>query len=77
MVMTTKTNNKHGASKGIVNNPRGANQYAPGKGLGEKNSALYLRISESDKQKLKEAAQKNKMSLSNWLLTVALEAARG
>lgn len=72
--MTTK---KRGASKGIVNNPKGANQYAPGKGLGEKNSALYLRISESDKQKLKEAAQKNKMTLSNWLLSVALEAAKG
>lgn len=68
---------KRGAPKGIVNNPKGANQYASGKGLGEKNSALYLRISESDKQKLREAAQKNKMTLSNWLLSVALEAAKG
>jgi predicted DNA binding CopG/RHH family protein len=70
--MTTK---KRGIKKGTVNNPKGANQYAAGKGHGEKNSALYLRISELDKLRLKEAAQKKGMPLSSWLLEVALEAA--
>ncbi len=66
---------KGGVPKGTVNNPLGANQYAAGKGYGEKNSALYLRVSESDKRRLKEAAQKKGMSLSSWLLELALEAA--
>ncbi len=69
------TTTKRGVKKGTVNNPLGANQYAAGKGYGEKNSALYLRVSESDKRRLKEAAQKKGMSLSSWLLEVALEAA--
>lgn len=70
--MTTK---KRGVKKGTVNNPSGANQYAVGKGQGEKNSALYLRVSESDKRLLKEAAEKKGMSLSGWMLQVVLEAA--
>jgi uncharacterized protein (DUF1778 family) len=48
---------------------------APGKGLGEKNSRIYLRLSESDKRKLKAAAQKKGMTLTSWLLEIALEAA--
>jgi predicted DNA binding CopG/RHH family protein len=69
------TTSKGGVTKGTVNNPRGANQYAKGKGQGEKDSRLYLRISEEDKQLLKEAAQKEGMTLSNWLLSVVIEAA--
>jgi hypothetical protein len=66
---------RRGATKGTVNNPLGANQYATGKGQGEKDSRLYLRISEENKQLLKEAAQREGMTLSNWLLSVAIEAA--
>ncbi len=62
-------------SKRTTNNPKGANQYADGKGQGEKDSRLYLRISEQDKELLKEAAQKQGMTLSNWLLSVAIEEA--
>jgi integrase/recombinase XerD len=53
----------------------GTNQYAVGKGQGEKDSQLTVRISSEDKQLLKEAAQKQGMTLSNWLLSVAIEAA--
>jgi predicted DNA binding CopG/RHH family protein len=70
------TTQKGGVPKGTVNNLEGANQYAPGKGLGEKNSRLYLRLSESDKRKLKAAAQKKGMTLTSWLLEIALKAAQ-
>ncbi len=66
---------KRGVKKGTVNNPLGTNQYVSSKGQGEKNSGLYLRISEADKQLLKEAAHRRGMTLSGWLLSVALEAA--
>ncbi len=69
------TTSKGGAPKGTVNNPLGVNQYAAGKGQGEKNSSLCLRVSESDKHLLKEVAQKKGMSLSSWILEVVLEAA--
>ena len=69
------SSSKRGIKKGTVNNPQGANQYASGKGQGQKNSGLYLRISETDKEKLKEAAEKQGMTLSNWLLSMAIEAA--
>ena len=67
---------KRGVPKGTVNNPRGANQYASGKGQGKKNSGLYLRVSEEEKQFLKKAAQKQGMTLAGWLLSVAKEAAQ-
>ena len=67
---------KPGVPKGTVNNPLGKNQFAAGKGQGEKNSGLYLRISKADKQLLKEAAEKQGMTLSNWLLSLAIEAAQ-
>ena len=70
------TTQKGGVPKGTVNNLEGANQYAPRKGLGEKNSRLYLRLSESDKRKLKAAAKKKGMTLTSWLLEIALEAAQ-
>ena len=66
--MTTK-------KKGKAHNPRGINQYAAGKGLGQKDSALYLKISSKDKAKLKQAAKKQGKNLTSWLLSVALEAA--
>jgi hypothetical protein len=66
---------RRGVPKGTVNNPLGTNQYAPSKGQGEKDSRLYLRISQENKQLLKEAAQREGMTLSNWLLSVAIEAA--
>ena len=66
---------KPGVSKGTINNPKGANQYARGKGQGKKNSRLELRLSEDDKHLLKEAAQKEGMTLAGWLLSVAKEAA--
>ena len=69
------TTSKGGVPKGTVNNPKGANQYAAGKGQGEKDSALYMRISAGDKRILQEAARKKGVSLSSWLLEVALEAA--
>jgi predicted DNA binding CopG/RHH family protein len=66
---------KGGVPKGTVNNPRGANQYAPGKGQGQKDARVMVVLSSQDKLRLKEAAQKKGMSLSSWLLEVALEAA--
>lgn len=66
---------RRGVPKGTVNNPLGTNQYALRKGEGQKDSRLYLRLSEADKQLLKEAAQKQGMTLSSWLLSVAREAA--
>lgn len=68
-------NSKRGVSKGTVNNPLGINQYAPGKGKGEKDSRVELRLSASNKRLLKEIAQKKGMSLSGWILEVVLEAA--
>ena len=66
---------RRGVPKGTVNNPLGTNQYAARAGQGEKDSRLYLRISDAEKQKLKEAALKQGMTLSSWLLSVAMEAA--
>jgi hypothetical protein len=66
---------KGGVPKGTVNNPKGANQYASGKGEGQKDARVMVVLSPQDKLRLKEAAQKQGMSLSSWLLSVALEAA--
>ena len=66
---------KRGVPKGIVNNPKGSNQYALGKGQGDKDARLQLVLSAADKRILKEAAQKQGMSLSSWLVAVAKEAA--
>ena len=67
-------NVKRGVKKGTVNNPKGANQYATGKGQGEKNSRIMLVLSAEDKQTLREAAQKEGMSLSSWIVEAALKA---
>jgi predicted HicB family RNase H-like nuclease len=66
---------KPGVPKGTVNNPKGSNQYAAGKGEGQKEARVMVVLSPQDKLRLKEAAQKQGMSLSSWLLSVALEAA--
>ena len=58
-----------------TNNPQGVNQYAGGKGLGRKDSSLYMRISSSNKRKLQEAARKQNMSLTDWLISLGLQAA--
>ncbi len=68
------TNARCGVPKGKNNNPKGANQYAPGKGLGEKDSRVEVRLSAEQKRILKEAAQKEGMSLSSWMLEAALKA---
>ena len=65
---------KGGVPKGTVNNPRGANQYAPGKGQGQKDARLEIVLPAADKLRLKEAAQKKGISLSSWLVELALEA---
>jgi hypothetical protein len=65
---------KRGVSKGTVNNPKGANQYVSGKGQGEKDARLQLVLSAAEKRLLKEAAQKKGISLSSWLVELALEA---
>jgi hypothetical protein len=69
------TKSKGGVPKGTINNPKGANQYAKGKGQGQKNARLEIVLPAADKLRLKEAAQKKGMSLSSWMLQVALEAA--
>ncbi len=63
------------SKKGKAHNPKGINQYAAGKGLGTKDSALCLKISSQDKAKLKQAAKKQGKNLTSWLLSLALEAA--
>ncbi|WP_144865034.1 hypothetical protein [Hyella patelloides] len=70
--MVTKKQDK---PKRKPNNPTGKNQYAAGKGLGEKNDSFLLRLSSKDKQKFKKAANKKEMNLTNWLISVASEAA--
>ena len=65
---------KRGVPKGTVNNPKGANQYVSGKGQGEKDARLQLVLSAADKRILKEVAQKKGISLSSWLVELALEA---
>ena len=67
---------RRGVPKGTVNNPKGANQYASGKGQGYKDTRVQLLLSVQDKSLLKEAANKKGMSLSSWLLEVAKEAAQ-
>lgn len=67
--------NQPGVSKGTINNPKGKNQYALGKGQGEKKARLQIVLTATDKHILKEAAQKQGMSLSSWLVEVAKEAA--
>ena len=70
--MATKKQEK---AKRKPNNPRGVNQYAAGKGLGQKDAAFYMKLSSKDKEKFKEAAKKRGMNLTSWLIAVALEAA--
>ena len=67
---------KPGAPKGAVNNPKGKNQYASGKGQGEIDSRIQVRLSAEHKRILKEAAQKEGMSLSRWIVEVGLKAAK-
>ncbi len=69
------TKGKPGVPKGTVNNPKGSNQYASGKGQGQKDARVMVVLSPQDKLLLKEAAQKKGMSLSSWVLEAALEAA--
>ena len=69
-------NGKRGVSSGTINNPKGANQYASGKGQGYKDTRVQILLSAQDKSLLKEAANKKGMSLSSWLLEVAREAAQ-
>ena len=69
------TNGRRGVPKGTVNNPKGANQYVSCKGLGEKDSRVEVRLSAEQKRIIKEAAQKEGMSLSSWMLEAALKAA--
>ncbi len=69
-------NGRRGVPKGTVNNPKGANQYAAGKGKGQKDSRVEIVLSASDKRILKEAARKKGMSLSSWIVQLALEAAQ-
>ncbi len=67
---------KPGAPKGAVNNPKGKNQYASGKGQGVIDSRVEIRLSAEHKRILKEAAQKEGMSLSRWIVEVGLKAAK-
>ena len=69
-------NGRRGVPKGTVNNPKGANQYAAGRGGGQKDTRIQLLLSADDKNLLKEVAQTKGMSLSSWILEVALEAAQ-
>jgi hypothetical protein len=64
-----------GVPVGTINNPKGKNQYASGKGQGEKDARLQIVLTATDKRILKEAAQKQGMSLSSWLVELAKEAA--
>ena len=66
---------KPGAPKGAVNNPKGKNQYASGKGQGEIDSRIQVRLSAEHKRLFKEAAEKEGMSLSRWIVKAALKAA--
>ena len=66
---------KPGAPKGAVNNPKGKNQYANGKGQGEIDSRIQVRLSAEHKRLFKEAAEKEGMSLSRWIVKAALKAA--
>ncbi len=71
----TMANGKPGAPKGTVNNPKGKNQYVSEKGLGEKDSRIQLVLSAEHKRIFKEAAKKQGMSLSSWMVEAALKAA--
>lgn len=70
------TTGKRGVPKGTVNNPTGINQYAAGKDQGEKAARMELRLSPQDKHLIQQAAQKQGMSLSSWVLSVVLDAAK-
>ncbi len=67
-------NGKRGVHKGTVNNPKGKNQYVTAKGQGEKSARLQIVLSAEHKRILKEAAQKEGMSLSSWIVEAALKA---
>ena len=56
-------------------NPTGKNQYAAGKGLGEKNDSFLFKLSSKNKQRFRAAAEKRGMNLTNWLTEVASRAA--
>ena len=64
-----------GKPKQKPNNPTGKNQYAAGKGLGQKNDSFFLRLSRKDKEKFRKAAKKKGMNLTSWLIAVASAAA--
>ena len=66
---------KPSAPKRRANNPKGKNQYVSEKGLGEKNARLQIVLSAEHKRILKEAAQKKGVSLSSWMVELALKAA--
>ena len=67
------TNGRRGVPKGTVNNPKGANQYVSAKGQGEKDSRVEVRLSAEHKRIFKEAAEKEGISLSSWMVKAALK----
>ncbi len=65
-----------GTPKGEIRNPLGKNQYAAAQGLGENDARIHISLSSEQKRLFKEAAQKEGMSLSKWMVKVALKAAK-
>ena len=67
---------RRGVPKGTVHNPKGVNQYSAGKGTGQKDTRIQLLVSTDEKNRLKEVARAKGMSLSSWIVELALEAAQ-
>ena len=58
---------KRGAPKGHVGNPLGKNQYVERKGEGTRTTVITVRVPDSTKEKIREAATLEKVSISEWI----------
>ncbi|MCA2655933.1 YlcI/YnfO family protein [Microcystis sp. M061S2] len=67
------TEKKRGAPKGHVGNPLGKNQYVDCKGLGTRTSIITIRVPDELKEKMKEAAQNEQLTLSEWVMRVLVD----
>ena len=56
-----------GQPSGFVGNPSGKNQYVEKRGEGKRKERLLLRVTPEFKEKIRQAAQQDNQSMTEWL----------
>ena len=56
-----------GQTSGFIGNPSGKNQYVEKRGEGKRTERLLLRVTPVFKEKVRQAAQQDNQSMTEWL----------